>query len=250
MAVLACGYSRSFIIETLHFAFWEISLRFIRLMCAASSLCLITFTSSACAPAQEPVSARIQAHYEANATLAPASDVETVRYAAVGDSISEGDSPDFSGGKFGALSWPSLAPSGAVFAGGWADGGATTKVIAAAVQPMDADVLVIIAGTNDLIQGLPFSDSATNIQAIADKSGVGRVVVSAVPPYNHAPAASAEFNDKLQELALREGWDFVDAVAGVRDGDTFAAGMTTDGIHPSAEGVKSIAAALGPALFS
>lgn len=169
-------------------------------------------------------------------------------FAAVGDSVTEGDSPDFNAGKTGSLSWPSHMPSGTKFAGGWAKRGSTTAAMAANVKPVPADVLVMIAGTNDIIQGVPFSESASNLKAIASKVAAKRVVVSAVPPLDQDPAAAAAYNQKLEALAGNAGWTFVDAMAGVRNGDRYAPGMTADGVHPTLPGVNSISDALSKAI--
>jgi lysophospholipase L1-like esterase len=224
------------------------SLRFARLLFMAvlsGSLALV----AGCASESPPVSGQVQKSYDVNSTLAPTPTAQAVTFAAVGDSITVGDSPDFNGGKFGSLSWPSLAPPGTKFAGGWAVSGATTAAMASAVKPAPADVLVVIAGTNDLINGVPFVESAANLQAIVTTVGAKRVVVSSVPPLDPDPAASTDYNGQLQALAVREGWAFVDAMAGVRDGEVYAEGMTADGIHPTAAGVKMISTALAAGIL-
>ena len=209
--------------------------------------------AAGCASESPPVSDQVQKSDDANSTLAPSPTAtptaQAVTFAAVGDSITVGDSPDFNSGKFGPLSWPSLAPPGTKFAGGWAVSGATTAAMASAVKPAPADVLVVIAGTNDLINGVPFVESAANLQTIVTTVGAKRVVVSSVPPLDVDPAASTDYNAQLQALAAREGWAFVDAMAGVRDGEVYAEGMTADGIHPTAAGVKMISTALAAELL-
>ncbi|WP_418605516.1 hypothetical protein [Georgenia sp. SUBG003] len=79
---------------------------------------------------------------------------DAVRLAAVGDSITEADSPDFDGGDLGPESWVFHAVGEDVaLVGGWARWGATTAQMAAAAEPVEADVLVILAGTNDVAPG-------------------------------------------------------------------------------------------------
>ncbi|KHL01800.1 hypothetical protein LK10_14560 [Sinomonas humi] len=179
----------------------------------------------------------------------PSSEPKVVRFAAVGDSITQGNSPDFSVGLTGSLSWVTYARSPLdLFAGGWAAGGATTARMAANVQPVKADVLVIIAGTNDLAQGVPFAVTESNIARIVETVGAPRVVVSAIPPRNSAPAATAAYNASLKAFVLAHKWEWVDAPAAVRDGEQYAAGMSLDGIHPTEAGAEALGRALDAAI--
>lgn len=179
----------------------------------------------------------------------PSTEPKAVRFAAVGDSITQGNSPDFSVGLTGSLSWVTYARSPLdLFAGGWAAGGATTARMAANVAPVKADVLVVIAGTNDLAQGVPFSVTASNIESIVATVGAPRVVVSAIPPRDSAQAATAAFNASLKEFVLAHRWEWVDAPAGVRQGEQYAAGMSLDGIHPSQAGAEALGRALDAAI--
>jgi lysophospholipase L1-like esterase len=167
-----------------------------------------------------------------------------VRLAAVGDSITQADG-DVSAGVLGPASWLSTAVTGdVVLAGGWARPGATTADMLAAVGPVDADVLVVLAGTNDPGRGLTAARTADNIRGIVERVGVDDVVLSSVPPRDADPAVAVATNEALADLAEDEGWVFVDAAAGVRTGDRFAPGMTTDGLHPSEAGAAAIGTAL------
>ncbi|MEA5453556.1 SGNH/GDSL hydrolase family protein [Sinomonas sp. JGH33] len=173
-----------------------------------------------------------------------------VRFAAIGDSITYANSPDFLGGRTGSLSWITYAVGPDLrFVGGWARGGATTEVMAANAGPEDADVLAIIAGTNDVARNVPFSVTAANLEKIVATVGARRVVVSAIPPRNDNAQGTEAFNEALELFVAQRGWTFVDAVAGVRDGERYAAGMSDDGVHPSEEGARIIGTALGQALM-
>ena len=179
----------------------------------------------------------------------PSSEPKVVRFAAVGDSITQGNSPNFSAGLTGSLSWVTYARSPLdLFAGGWAAGGATTARMAANVEPVKADVLVVIAGTNDLAQGVPFAVTASNIEHIVETVGAPRVVVSAIPPRNSAQAETAAFNASLKAFVLAHQWEWVDAPAGVREGEQYAAGMSLDGIHPTEAGAQALGRALDAAI--
>lgn len=169
----------------------------------------------------------------------------TVTLAVVGDSISEADSRDFSAGRLGRASWVSHAVGDAVrFAGGWAVSGAVTAQMARGARPVQADVLVILAGTNDVYRGLPFDSCAANLRSIAQTVGAPRVVVSSIPPIDFEPDLVTAYNERVRELAAAQGWEFVDAMAGIRAGERFAPGMSLDGVHPTVEAATEIGAAV------
>lgn len=134
-------------------------------------------------------------------------------------------------------------------AGGWALPGATTADMAAAVEPVeDADVLVILAGTNDGA-ATPFASSAENLVRIAERVGAPRVIVSSVPPRSDLPRVPAAYNDRLRTFADEHGWEFVDAAAGLRAGERWRAGMSEDGLHPTPQGQEVIGRALRAAIL-
>lgn len=175
---------------------------------------------------------------------------DAVRLAVVGDSITEADSPDFDGGRLGPESWVHHAVGDdVVLAGGWARWGATTAQMAAAVEPVEADVLVVLAGTNDVGSGEPAAGTRENLRRIADVVGAPRVVLSAVPPIDAAPHLATDLNAELEDLAADEGWQWVDAPAGLRHGDRFADGMASDGLHPTAAGARVIGEAVREAVL-
>mgnify|MGYP000052913798 CR=1 FL=1 len=178
---------------------------------------------------------------------APAGDpaVPSIALAVVGDSISEADSRDFSAGLLGPGSWVSHAVGDDLrFAGGWAVSGALTSQMARGAWRIPADVLVILAGTNDVARGLPFPTCAANLHSIAGTVGVARVVVSTIPPIDYAPGLATGYNELLRSFAADEGWEFVDAMAGIRSGDRFADGMSWDGVHPTDAAAAVIGAAI------
>ncbi|RXZ48340.1 SGNH/GDSL hydrolase family protein, partial [Agromyces binzhouensis] len=171
-------------------------------------------------------------------------------FAAVGDSITDADSRDFAAGDLGAASWATyVVDEGFAFAGGWAEWGATTQRMAESVGPVEADVLVVLAGTNDVAFGIPFDESASNLARIVDAVGIADVVVVSIPPMDAFPEGAEAYNARLDDLARDLGWRFVDAAAGVRTSDgRFGAGMSSDGLHPTADGARVIGAAIAAAL--
>jgi lysophospholipase L1-like esterase len=179
----------------------------------------------------------------------PAYDPGTIYLAVVGDSITSpwghlGDR------EFDETMWLShVAQPPIVWAGGWAFPGATTADMAANVQPVsDAHVVVILAGTNDGTT-TPAAETADNLRDVVGTVGADRVIVSSVPPRTSLPAASTELNGRLASLARQEGWEFVDASAGLRDRDRWVEGMTDDGVHPTPKGQAVLGAAIREAVL-
>jgi lysophospholipase L1-like esterase len=179
---------------------------------------------------------------------------------AVGDSITEADSGDFDDAAIGPSSWATFTDgNGVQVLGGWAHAGATTEDMLqgladrqSAGSPAPAtDVLVIIAGNNDVDASVPFDVVAGNLVAIAGMVDAGRVLVSVIAPEDEVAGAVSDFNARLPGLAARQGWQLVDPMGGVGDGrGHYLPGMTDDGVHPTAEGARLIGAALRAALTS
>lgn len=171
-------------------------------------------------------------------------------FAAVGDSITDADSPDFAAGDFGSASWATyVVDDGFAFAGGWAEWGAPTAMMADAVGPIQADVLVVLAGTNDVAFGIPFDESAANLDRIVDTVGIEDVVIVSIPPMDALPNGAKSYNVRLDDLAGDRGWRFVDASAGLRTADgRFGEGMSSDGLHPSVDGARVLGEAITAAL--
>jgi hypothetical protein len=169
-----------------------------------------------------------------------------LRVAAVGDSVTEADSPDFAGGDIGDGSWARAAEGpGVDVVGGWAVYGATTEAMAGGVGPTSADVLVVMGGTNDVLQGIPWERSAAALEQITEITGVSPVLLCTIVPLADDPAATQLFNARLQLLAAENGWELVDSAAPVRAPDgTWLPGMSEDGIHP----IPAAAALIGTAV--
>lgn len=186
----------------------------------------------------------------ASATPPEASD-DTATFAVVGDSITDANSPDLPGGVLGTESWARyVVEAGLGFAGGWAEWGAPTSLMADSVSAVDADVLVILAGTNDLALGVPFADTTEHLDRIVATVGIDEVVISSIPPIDALPEAAPQYNAQLASLAGQRGWRFVDASAGLRTDDgRFIEGMAYDGLHPSEQGARVLGEAIAAELL-
>jgi len=171
-------------------------------------------------------------------------------FAVVGDSITAGGEVISDARVGGSASWVPAAAraSGLTFVGGWAVPGATTEDALAAVVPGDADVVVVMAGTNDVMQRRPWEESAANLARIAAAAGERVVAVVTIAPTDLVPEARRSYNARLAELAVERGWVLVDPWTDVESGDRFVAGTTTDGTHLTDAAAQLVGLRLGAQL--
>lgn len=183
-----------------------------------------------------------------------AAGAQALEFAVVGDSITADHAyPDQVGRRIvGERSWAAFAQQpGTAFVGGWARGGATTAQMLAGFTPVPADVLVMIAGTNDIKAGIPFEQIGENMRSIVDVADVPRVLVSSVPPRNDFRERTLEYNAWLHDFVAEQGWGWIDGSRGLRADNQpgrYADGLTYDGIHPSREGAQILGSAVLAAL--
>ncbi|WNV74769.1 SGNH/GDSL hydrolase family protein [Geodermatophilus sp. DSM 44513] len=155
-------------------------------------------------------------------------------YAAVGDSITAGFRHYDHLGAPGPSSWLQGETAGRLqLAGGWAVPGTTTAQMLAHVAPADADVLVLLGGTNDVIRGVPWEVTAGNLQAIAAKVGARNTLAVGIVPIGWLPGAREQFNARLAALASEQGWRYVDPWLPLTAGDRWAPGASPDDLHPT-----------------
>lgn len=159
---------------------------------------------------------------------------DAVSFAVVGDSITA-----WSGKESG--SWTSyVGTDGVRFSEhGWARNGAPLALMDANTTELDEDVLVILAGTNDLRSSVPFEERLDIVDSIVDKAGIEWVVIASVPPFDPEPTLATEWNAVLREHASEAGYSFVDPWDPVRtSGARFAANATPDGVHPTPDAAR------------
>ena len=72
--------------------------------------------------------------------------------------------------------------------------------------------------------------------------------MSSIPPLASAPDRSDAVNDFLEPFVAQQGWTWVDASAGLRDGDGFVAGTSYDGVHLTEAGAGLLGAAIRTAV--
>ena len=206
-------------------------------------------TSGTEAPSGTEVPSGSEATSGTEATSAVDPDQLTI--AVVGDSITQASAPTFAPGQVSEDSWVRYAVGDPIeLTGGWARWGATTAEMAAAASPVDADILVIMAGTNDLAVGTEPEQVAADLQRIVDQVGADQVLLCAVPPIDARPEAVPPFNEFLSQTAAANGWAWTDPAAGIRSEGTFEPGMSVDGVHPTQAGATQIGIGVRQALLA
>jgi hypothetical protein len=169
-----------------------------------------------------------------------------ISFAAVGDVLTDWQAPEGSS----PTSWVAYAGTAPVrFAGGYAQAGLDAAVLAGRVQPVNADVLVILTGVTDLRFGSANDSIELGLQRIASRVGAEHVLLSSIPPVRGQIEATVQFNDWLARVAYRHGWSFVDAGGAVRTPDCkYRPGLSIHGLRPNAEGARLIGEAIRSAL--
>lgn len=118
----------------------------------------------------------------------------------------------------------------------------------------EADALIVALGGNDMLRGLAPSEARANLDEIlrrATARGLPVLLVGLAAPGNYGPEYRAEFDALYPDLA--SAYDallldnlFAPLVAEGGDPAALAHWFQPDGIHPNADGVARIVAALGP----
>ncbi|MGF1550942.1 MAG: arylesterase [Paracoccaceae bacterium] len=109
-----------------------------------------------------------------------------------------------------------------------------------------ADAVIVALGGNDLLRGLPPEETRANLDAILstlDERGLPALIAGLPAPKNYGPEYEEAFNAIYPDLA--EAYDAIlvrNFLAGL-EGDMSM--MQSDGIHPNAEGVAAMVAAIG-----
>lgn len=174
------------------------------------------------------------------------------RLVVYGDSNSTGFEGTLDAGMAAGSAWAASLPAEAFAAvGGWAVDGATTTAMADNASPAEADVLVIMGGTNDLAFGGTTGEVAANATIIADVVGAPNVVLAAIAPFDYLPAEALALNESLASFAAQQGWYFVDPWVDVRTpAGTWVAEYRTDGVHTSPAGYARAGAQIAAQLRS
>ena len=126
--------------------------------------------------------------------------------------------------------------------------GASAEVLANRVrQAVSLDGVVIVqAGTNDLMSAVSPEDAAKNVEALVAgvKEGGNKPVLALIPPSDTRGDLVMETNALLKQYAAANKVGLLDVTAPViaEDG-TWKPGLTTDGVHANTQGAKLMAGA-------
>jgi acyl-CoA thioesterase-1 len=122
----------------------------------------------------------------------------------------------------------------------------------------EVDAMIVALGGNDLLRGIDPAASRANLEGIlraAEAAGVPVLLVGLSAPGNYGPDYKAAFDAMYPELAAAYGalyhesfFAALEAEAGSDRAAAMRRLMQPDGLHPSAEGVAKIVAAIGPAV--
>ncbi|MEC7258683.1 MAG: arylesterase [Pseudomonadota bacterium] len=118
----------------------------------------------------------------------------------------------------------------------------------------DVDALIVTLGGNDLLRGIDPAVTRASLEKIltgAEAAGVEVLLIGMPGPANFGADYKAAFELNYSELASQYEVLFIpNFLAPLNDGGTdpsaARAYLQEDGIHPNAEGVARIVAAIGP----
>lgn len=119
----------------------------------------------------------------------------------------------------------------------------------------EVDAMVVTLGGNDLLRGIDPAEARRNLDTIlkaAQEAHVPVLLIGMRAPGNYGPDYKAAFEANYADLAQAYGTLFLpDYFAGLGEGDPAALQrwFQPDGIHPNAEGVAKIVAAIGPTVL-
>lgn len=116
-----------------------------------------------------------------------------------------------------------------------------------------ADGLIVALGGNDMLRGFPPELSKSNLSGIIEAAGAKNIPVLLIgmkASNNFGPSYKAQFDEIYNELSETYGvplYDsFMRAIAEGRTLEDMRDLMQADGLHPNAEGIDLIVEAIGP----
>lgn len=116
------------------------------------------------------------------------------------------------------------------------------------------DLVIVTLGGNDVLRGVPPEETRANLAAIIEQvqaTGADMLLVGMLASQNYGEGYKAAFDAIYPDLAARYDiplfpYFFSPVTRGLTLAEARAAYFQPDGLHPNAEGVKVIVAALGP----
>ena len=121
----------------------------------------------------------------------------------------------------------------------------------------DVDGVIVALGANDVLRGIDPAVSRANLSGILSQISEKRlpILLVGIPaPANYGPDYKHDFDAIYPELSAQFGTHlFENFLSGLGSGEDLSAVqalMQGDGIHPNAQGVKKIVAAMGPVVLN
>ena len=203
--------------------------------------------------------ARLGKPVAALAVIAGAAVAEPVRIVALGDSLTAGYGLPLPEGFVPQLQgWLDANGVEAVVVNAGVSGDTTAGGLARVGWTLadGPDAMIVALGGNDFLRGLDPALSRANLEGILDAAAAEDVEVLLVgleAGPNYGPDYKAAFDEMYDALAAEYGVlyaedFFAGLLAEAGDQAGVAPLMQEDGLHPNAEGVAAIVAALGPAV--
>ena len=106
--------------------------------------------------------------------------------------------------------------------------------------------VVILGGTNDVIQGVPVDDALPHLERMIDLAHLaGAEVWVVAPPPLEAPGYDVQpLRQAEQALAEQAGATWVDPLDAVGSPSRWEPGLSSDGVHPTEEGARALGEAV------
>ncbi len=191
---------------------------------------------------------------------ASAAQAETVTIAALGDSLVAGYGLETAEGFVPQLqAWLDAAGADVTVINAGLSGDTTAGGLARVDWTLteDVDGLIVALGANDYLRGLPpglARDNLDGIMAAAAAKDVDAMIVGLDVGANYGADYKAEFDEIYPNLAAAYDAPLVPSFFAALIDDAGQEGLLGylqgDGLHPTAEGVAVIVAALGPEVLA
>ncbi len=186
---------------------------------------------------------------------------ETVTIAALGDSLTAGYGLPRADGFVPQLqNWLDAQDADVVVLNAGVSGDTTAGGLSRVDWTLtpDVDAMIVTLGGNDYLRGLDPAVSRKNLDGILAKAAAAQVealLVGITAGANYGADYKQDFDGMYVDLAATYDVPLYPTffaglltAAGTQDG--VAAYMQADGIHPNAEGVAAIVAAIGPSVMA
>ena len=192
--------------------------------------------------------------------LAAPARAETVHILALGDSLTAGYGlMDEDGFVPQMRAWLAERGHDVRLVNGGVSGDTTAGGLARAEWSLAPEIggMIVALGGNDMLRGIDPAVVRANIEAIldiADQHHVAVLLVGALAPGNYGPEYKTAFDALYPELAQSHGALFYESFFKALIGDEggslaeLSALLQSDGLHPTAEGVRRIVADMGPSV--